>query len=121
MKTPGKYRFSLQWGSDTAEKIRVGELLESLGNRKSEFMVMAVSEYIKDHPEMPSPDRSLKIVVKPSFTREQVEAIIRHIIIEERLAGTRSAARESDDPGGEPAAGAPDVEAMLRNLDLFSP
>lgn len=45
MFADNKFRFSLQWGSDSAEKIQAGKLLERLGNKKSEFVVMAVAEY----------------------------------------------------------------------------
>ena len=35
MKKDGKYRYSLQFGMSSEEEIRAGELLESLGNKKS--------------------------------------------------------------------------------------
>lgn len=38
MKKDGRYRFTLQFGSDSEEQIRVGEFLESLGNKKSAVM-----------------------------------------------------------------------------------
>jgi hypothetical protein len=117
VKTPDKYRFSLQWGAETTEKVQAGDFLESLGNRKSEFIVMAIDEYIKAHPETLSVGQKLKIVVNPKFTREQMEEMVR-AIIEEKLAAMPPATRggaEHGDPGN-----GPDVEEMLKNLDVFS-
>jgi hypothetical protein len=119
LKTPDKYRFSLQWGAATAEGMQAGELLESLGNRKSEFVVMAVSDYVKAHPEVLTPGQKLKIVVKPSFTREQLEAIVREMI-EEKLAASGPAEQAGSSLAAESSADESGVEAMLRNLDLFA-
>jgi stalled ribosome rescue protein Dom34 len=112
-----KYRFSLQWGSVTVEQVQAGELLESLGNRKSEFIVMAVAEYIKAHPETLSSGQKLKIVVNPKFTREQIEEMVR-AAVEEKLANMPPAAREGTEL--DPMTGEQGVEEMLSNLDVFS-
>ena len=122
MKTPDKYRFSLQWGAETAEKIQAGEMLEGLGNRKSEFIVMAVSEYIRAHPEILSNGQQLKIVVKSSFTREQIESIVRRIV-EERLIDRSSDNRIAHISVGESENDEFDtsvIDAMIKNLDLFN-
>ena len=44
MKKDGKYRFTLQFSSDTEEQIRAGELLERLGNKKSAIIVEALND-----------------------------------------------------------------------------
>jgi len=122
LKTPDKYRFSLQWGAETAEKIQAGEMLEGLGNRKSEFIVMAVSEYIRAHPEILSNGQQLKIVVKSSFTREQIESIVRRIV-EERLIDRSSDNRIAHISVGESENDEFDtsvIDAMIKNLDLFN-
>lgn len=54
MRKDGKYRFTLQFGADSEDQIRVGELLEKLGNRKSMIIVSALSDYINAHPELQS-------------------------------------------------------------------
>ena len=54
MRKDGKYRFTLQFSADSEDQIRVGELLENLGNRKSTIIVLALSDYIKAHPELQS-------------------------------------------------------------------
>ena len=46
MRTGSGYRFSLQFGADTESKIRIGELLEKLGNKKSALIVPALIESI---------------------------------------------------------------------------
>lgn len=42
MKRDGVYRFNLQFPADTQEHIRVGEVLERLGKRKSSLVVVAL-------------------------------------------------------------------------------
>jgi hypothetical protein len=122
MKTRDKYRFSLQWGAETTEKTQAGDLLESLGNRKSEFVVAAVTEYVSNHPETSIAGQKLKIVVRPNFTREELETMIR-AVIEEKPAGIAPVVREnglSDSESAAIAPNMPDVEEMLKNLDMFS-
>lgn len=48
----GKYRFSLQFGMDSEEEMRAGELLERLGNKKSTVIVAALNEYLVTHPDL---------------------------------------------------------------------
>jgi hypothetical protein len=121
VKTPDKYRFSLQWGAVTAEKVRAGDFLESLGNRKSEFVVVAVTEYLAAHPEA-LPSGKIRIVVKPNIAREQLEAMVRAIVAE-RMAdiavpvASKHGGLASDSAFGEAEA---NIAAMLENLDVFS-
>ena len=61
MKKNGIYRFSLQFGAGTEEQIRAGELLERLGNKKSQIIVAALNEYMKTHPELEKKDFLLKL------------------------------------------------------------
>ena len=119
MKTRDKYRFTLQWGAETVEKIQAGDFLESLGNRKSELVVLAVTEYLAAHPETISVCHKYKIIVKPSYTREQVEALIRSIM-DEKMAAAPLIQPENGDQDAELTAPAPDVDEMLKNLDLFT-
>lgn len=51
LRKDDKYRFSFQWGSDTQERIAAGDFLEKLGNKKSDFIVLAIWEYLQRHPE----------------------------------------------------------------------
>ena len=120
MKAQDKYRFSLQWGADTAEKIQTGDLLGSLGNKKSEFVVAAVSEYLLNHPEILSDGRRLQLVVKANYTKEQLMAMIREAIAAHDIevgAAPQSGSQLEEGPD----AAIPDsyVDEMIRNLGLF--
>ena len=53
MRRQGVYRFSLQFPGDTEERVRAGELLERLGNRKSAVVVAALNQYLDQHPQLP--------------------------------------------------------------------
>ena len=46
----GKYRYTLQFGMNTAEERQAGQFLEQLGNRKSPIVVAALNKYLEDNP-----------------------------------------------------------------------
>jgi hypothetical protein len=117
VKASDKYRFSLQWGAGTAEKVQAGDFLESLGNRKSEFVVLAVNEYLSLHPESLL-GRKLQIIVKPHFTLEQIREMIMPMI-EEKLSGFTPDSKDNSNRGSEAIVTETDIDTMLRNLDLF--
>ena len=119
MKTVDKYRFSLQWGAESAEKIQAGEVLNKLGNKKSEFIVLAVTEYIKTHPEIPSNCQKINIVVKPSLTREQIEAMVK-LFIKEELEGLRLSSEKNSHPNIYDTTEDSNLETMIMNLDAFT-
>ena len=118
MITSDKYRFTLQWNTATAEKVQVGDFLENLGNKKSEIIVLAVAEYILAHPDSLPPGKSPQLIIKPSYTREQLEVLVK-TIIEEKLSGTQFIARENAGSGGDITAIEADIDEMLNNLDMF--
>ncbi len=119
MRTHDKYRFSLQWGAETAEKVQAGDFLESLGNRKSEFVILAITEYLSSHPEALSSKQKLKIIVNSTVTPEQIKAMVT-AILEERMSGMTFVAQKTADEEGPIEPIQPDVVAMLNHLDLFS-
>ena len=80
MRRDDKFRFSLGWSRDTAEKIAVGDLLERLKNRKSDLVVQAVWEYIGNHPEVMTEDAKIVISVHSTPTDEQTFAKIQSMI-----------------------------------------
>ncbi len=80
MRRDDKYRFSLGWGRDTAEKIAVGDLLEKLKNRKSDLIVQAVWEYIGNHPEVMAENAKIVITIQSTPTDEQTIARIQSMI-----------------------------------------
>ena len=67
MKKDGKYRYTLQFGSETDEEYRAGELLESLGNKKSAVIIAALNEYLASHPELQSPYCKIEVKVGSNF------------------------------------------------------
>ena len=118
MKTNDKYRFSLQWGAETTEKVQAGEFINSLGNRKSEFIVTAVTDYITAHPEVQINGQKPQVLIKPSFTHDELEKMVRAIVAE-NMANAAPRSPIEADPSADPASDDADVAAMLDNLDAF--
>lgn len=118
MKKDGKYRFSLQFGSETDEEYRAGEFLEHLGNKKSTVIIAALNEYLLSHPELQSSYCKIEVKISSGFNQEKVEQIIR-AMVEEKMAmlnfsGTATPKSEQVSETLEQ-----DVATMLDNLDLF--
>lgn len=119
MKKNGKYRYSLQFGSDSAEEIRAGELLERLGNKKSTVVVAALNEYLSVHPELETSQCKIEIRMDSGYDKASIEKIIR-AVVEEKLKEipigvlpASCAEQEAADMLEE------DVAQMLDNLELF--
>lgn len=121
MRRDDKYRFSLGWGRDTAEKIAVGDLLEKLKNRKSDLIVQAVWEYIGNHPEVMAENAKIVITVQSTPTDEQTFAKIQSMIdtsLENlkstlKLQAGQTESKEKNEPTEQ------DLDDMLKNLDIF--
>ena len=83
MKKDGKYRFSLQFGSDSEKQVRAGEFLERLGKKKSIVVVEALNDYLLAHPELQEVrGRKIEVnvsqnnlVVLKNFTVEELHEI----------------------------------------------
>ena len=118
MKVHDKYRFTLQWSSDTAEKVQAGEFLESLGNKKSEIIVLAVTEYLEAHPALVE-EQKPKIIIKRSYTAEQVKAIILAVLRDE-APGAGFISQESQRIESNQIVTETDIDEMLNNLIVFS-
>lgn len=121
MLSDNKYRFTLQWGLDTAEKTQAGQLLEKLGNRKSEFVVLAVTEYIKAHPDVTVPGSMVKISVPATKTDQQLQEMVQamaRVAVEELVSGMTlvPASGQAAEPAGPSQA---DLADMVANLDIF--
>lgn len=80
LRRDDRFRFSLQWSADTEEKARVGTLLERMGNKKSDFIVMAVVDYLERHPEMEIPGSKIKIIYYPFYTKDQLLSMVRDMV-----------------------------------------
>lgn len=116
MKRDGVYRFNLQFPADTQEHIRVGEVLERLGKRKSSLVVAALGEYLDRHPQWETPEVRIKIEQQSALTREKLEELVRRLV-EEKLASLPFSSQEAD-PAVEEEPDS-DISQMLENLELF--
>ena len=117
MKKDGKYRYSLQFGMSSEEEIRAGELLESLGNKKSKVLIAALNEYVTNHPELESQRCELRVSFQ-SVPMELLEMKIRQLV-EERLGivATSSQTTIMDPEHVEHVS--QDIVDMLDDLELF--
>lgn len=116
MKRDGVYRFNLQFPADTQEHIRVGEVLERLGKRKSSLVVAALGEYLDRHPQWETPEVRIKIEQQSALTREKLEELVRRLV-EEKLASLPVSSQKAD-PAVEEEPDS-DISQMLENLELF--
>lgn len=116
MKRDGVYRFNLQFPADTQEHIRVGEVLERLGKRKSSLIVAALGEYLDRHPQWETPEVRVKIEQQSAMSREKLEELVRELV-EEKLASLPVSSQEAD-PAVEEEPDS-DISQMLENLELF--
>lgn len=124
MRRDDKYRFSLSWGRDTAEKIAVGDLLEKLKNRKSDLIVQAVWEYIGNHPEVMAENARIVITVQSTPTDEQTLAKIQQMIDAsvERLKDSMKFQIQQEKQVEQVAPtvlNQKDLDDMLDNLTIF--
>ncbi|OUN12045.1 hypothetical protein [Flavonifractor sp. An9] len=124
MRRDDKYRFSLGWGRDTAEKIAVGDFLEKLKNRKSDLIVQAVWEYIGNHPEVMAENAKIVITVRSTPTDEQTFAKIQSMIDAalESLKDNMKYQIEQENRSGQEEPTGPnqqDLDDMLDNLTIF--
>ena len=119
MRRDDKFRFSLGWSRDTAEKIAVGDLLE---NRKSDLVIQAVWEYIGNHPEVMAEDAKIVISVHSTPTDEQTFAKIQSMIDAslEKLKTTLKLQLEQGQPEDASGPSEKDLDDMLKNLDIFN-
>lgn len=69
MKKDGKYRYSLQFGSQSEDEVRAGELLERLGNKKSIVVVAALNDYIASHPDLENPYCKIEVRTESGYPR----------------------------------------------------
>ena len=118
MKRDGKYRVSLQFGSETREQVQAGELLERLGNRKSAVVIAALNAYIAAHPELAEP-APVSVKIDGGIRRDALEQMIRSII-DERIANGQLLAGGVETPSIQMQEDLNvDIAAMISNLELF--
>ncbi len=133
MKKDGLYRYSLQFPDDSEKRIRAGELLEKLGNKKSAVIVAALNEYLDNHPEFETQGLRIRIEQENGISRDKLERLIR-TLIQEQLQHTtepplnvQTVEESSLIPSLEgerskeemPESLKEDIAQMLANLDKF--
>lgn len=133
MKKDGLYRYSLQFPDDSEKRIRAGELLEKLGNKKSAVIVAALNEYLDNHPEFETQGLRIRIEQENGISRDKLERLIR-TLIQEQLQHTtepplnvQTVEESSLIPSSEgerskeemPESLKEDIAQMLANLDMF--
>ena len=124
MRRDDKYRFSLSWGRDTAEKIAVGDLLEKLKNHKSDLIVQAVWEFIGNHPEVMAENAKIVIAVQSTQTDEQILGQIQRMIDAsmERLKDSMKFQIQQEkqvEQAAPTVLNQQDLDDMLDNLTIF--
>ena len=117
----GKYRFSLQFDSDSDNQVQAGEFLERLGNRKSRVVVEAINEYMDNHPELDTAEKKIEIKLNSlhTYSKEKIEQMVR-ALIEEKLSLIQ-ASNNIKKEGDAITSGTTDkdIATMLDNIDLF--
>ena len=133
MKKDGLYRYSLQFPDDSEKRIRAGELLEKLGNKKSAVIVAALNEYLDNHPEFETQGLRIRIEQENGISRDKLERLIRTLIQEQLQHATelplnvQAVEKSGLIPSSEgerskeemPEALKEDIAQMLANLDMF--
>ncbi|MBQ7898422.1 MAG: hypothetical protein IJ307_01050 [Bacteroidales bacterium] len=117
MKKDGKYRYSLQFGMNSEEEKRVGELLERLGNRKSKVLVAALNEYIANHPELENEHCEIKVNYQ-SVPMKLLEMKIRELI-KEQFGGLTISSELNNEKNEQVYNVSQDIVDMLGDLELF--
>lgn len=115
MKKDGIYRFSLQFGAGTEEQIRAGELLERLGNKKSQIIVAALNEYMVVHPALGNRDCKLEIKSSPIYDEEYIKQVIEDIM-QQKFGNVKM----EDNAETIQENIADDITQMLDNIDMFN-
>ena len=121
MKKDGKYRFSLQFGTETKEQVQAGELLEKLGNRKSQIIVAALNEYMISHPELQNPHCKVEVKVTSTseYSRSDIEQMVRALVEEKLALAQASGIIQKDGDSAHSSILDEDITAMLDNINIF--
>lgn len=121
MKKDGKYRFSLQFGTETEEQVQAGELLERSGNRKSQIIVAALNEYMISHPELQNPycKIEVKLTSTSAYNRTDIEQLVRTLVEEKLASAQASNVVQGDGDNEDSSISDEDIAVMLDNINIF--
>lgn len=114
----GKYRFTLQFGMQTVEEEKAGQLLEQLGKRKSPLVVAAINEYLANHPDFLKSQRCVQFHVAAPDT-QFLENLIQQII-EERFGCPTIVHKEEGENNLDTKKLSSDILDMLNDLECFA-
>lgn len=114
----GKFRFTLQFGMNTDEEQRAGNLLEQLGKKKSPVVVAALNEYMTNHPEILSGRGDIRLhIAVPD--QKHLEDMVRRLVTELIGSGILPDAKDHTVPTGSVNQVSHDILDMLADLDMF--
>jgi len=113
MRTENGFRFTLQFPDITAYQRQIGEFLERLGSKKSRFIVMALSEYLAEHPEKLRVSGKLHPNIG-GFSRDDMKDIIREVLAERGMMIQLSGEAQPAEPSEA------SVNAMLDSMKFFN-
>lgn len=114
----GKYRYTLQFGMDTAEEQQAGQFLEQLGNKKSPIIVAALNKYLEDNPELVDSRVRVQVHVSGPDPR-MLEDKIRQLIEERLSSGVPFPTPTDANPHANVEQVSADILEMLNDLDSF--
>lgn len=114
----GKYRYTLQFGMNTAEERRAGQFLEQLGNKKSPIIVTALNKYLEDNPGLLDSQVCVRVHVSNLNTR-MLEDKIRQLIEERLTSSVPLPTQAAANPRESVEQVSADILEMLNDLDSF--
>lgn len=114
----GKYRYTLQFGMNTAEERQAGHFLEQLGNKKSPVIVAALNKYLEDNPGLLDGQVCVQVHVSGPDPR-MLEDKIRQLIEERLSSGVPLPAQAAANPHENVEQVSADILEMLNDLDSF--
>ncbi len=122
MRSSNGFRFSLQFKTLSDAHRQVGEFLEHLGNKKSEAVVAALTEYLCAHPEMLNKDNPVQVVAAYGFSEEtlnvMIEAHIHKMIIKKDWELQKGDAQENTNASDKYETPLPDKDASALDVLL---
>lgn len=114
----GKFRFTLQFGMNTDEEQRAGNLLEQLGKKKSPVVVAALNKYMTEHPEILSGRGNIQLHVSAPDTK-QLEEMVRRLVAEMMESSNHLADSEQKTIPKSVNQVSNDILDMIADLDIF--